>query len=122
MNEQGVGRVFVVRCPGSLDGNGLTPEEVVQGVVKSGAKFLILDATSAAFVDTPGVRWLIRLRSLLESMGKGFRIAARTKGGIPRNLEILKVNIDCYDTVATAWRTPWKSFNTTPPAKRKRAA
>jgi len=122
MNEQGVGRVFLLKCPGSLDGNGLTPEEVVQRSIKAGAKYIIVDATSATFVDTPGVRWLLRLRNLLESMGKGLRVAAGSKGSVSRNLKILDVGIDCYDTVATAWRTPWRSFNTTQTVKHKRAA
>ncbi len=122
MNEQGVGRVFLLKCPGSLDGNGITPEEVVQRTVKAGAKFIIVDATEASFVDTPGVRWLLRLRTLLEGMGKGLRIAARSKGSVSRNLQILEVNIDCYDSVAMAWRTPWRSLNRQTKTARKKAA
>jgi len=107
MTESGAGRVFVCKCQGCLDGNGATPEEVIQHAARAGAKFLIVDATEAAYVDSPGVRWLLHLRSLVEAMGKGLRIVTGSKSPVSRNLHILQVDIECFDTLATAWRTPW---------------
>ena len=107
MTESGAGRIFLCRCQGCLDGNGTTPEEIIQHASKAGAKFLIVDATEAAYVDSPGVRWLLKLRSLLESMGKDMRIVARSKSAVSRNLKILQVDIDQFDSLATAWRTLW---------------
>lgn len=107
MTESGVGRVFLCKCQGGLDGNGATPEEVIQHASRSGAKFLIVDATEAVYVDSPGVRWLLKLRTLVEGMGKGLRIVARSKSPVSRNLQILQVDIDRFDSLATAWRTPW---------------
>jgi anti-anti-sigma regulatory factor len=120
MNELNAGRVFLIRSGGSLDGVGSTPEEVATHASNSGARYLIIDATDAAYVDTPGIRWLISFRSILESMGKKLRIVTPPKSRVTRNLELLDVKIDRYENLATAWKTPWseKSQET----KRKRAA
>jgi len=109
MNELKAGRVFLIRSGSSLDGAGSTPEEIASHASKSGAKFLIIDASNAAWVDTPGIRWLLQLRSNLEAMGKKLRIVSRSQSRVSRNLELLNVQIDRFDTVAGAWKTPWNS-------------
>jgi len=122
MKEVGVGRVFLLSCPGSLDGNGITPEEVVKHALKSGAKFLILDATQTSYVNTPGVRWLIQLRNLLDAVGKRLRIVSKAPSRVSRSLEMLHVDIDRYDNMAGAWKTPWMAEYAPRKRSRKRAA
>ncbi|MDR3709854.1 MAG: hypothetical protein P4L33_16280 [Capsulimonadaceae bacterium] len=88
---------------------------------KQGARFFIIDATDAAYVDTPGVRWLLRLRALIENMGKGLRIVTHSKSPVTRNLQMLQVDIDRYETLATAWRTPWTTASNDRSLRRRAA-
>ena len=120
MYEHNAGRVFIIRSGESIDGGGSSPEEVATHASSSGAKYLIIDASDAAFVDTPGMRWLIKLCGLLDSAGKKLRIVSRSKSRVTRNIELLNVQIDRFDTVAGAWKTPWNPADEK--RHRKRAA
>ena len=109
MTENAAGRVFVFRCDGCLDGNGASPEEIVEHGMRQGARYFIIDATNAAYLDSPGIRWLLRLKTLIKNLGRDLRIVARSKGPVERNLLMLQVDIPRFETLAAAWRAPWEA-------------
>lgn len=109
IKQHALGRVLLLRCEGELDGTGPTPEQVVTAARQRQARFLLLDTTQAAYADTNGLRWLIRLRALLEAAGQSLRIAAPPKGKVCRSLTLLQLEMDVYETCGRAWRTPWRT-------------
>lgn len=105
--EHAFGRVMLLSWQGALDGSGPTPEQVVSDANRRRARFLLLDTTHADYADSNGLRWLIRLRALLEAAGRTLRIVVKPQGKIWRNLSLLQLRLDMYDSVRGAWRTPW---------------
>lgn len=107
IKQHSLGRVLVLRCDGELDGTGPTPEQVLETARQRKARFLLLDTTRADYADTNGLRWLIRLRALLEAEGLAVRVAALPRGKVRRILSLLQLGLDVHDTCGHAWKTPW---------------
>ncbi|MDQ2686908.1 MAG: STAS domain-containing protein [Armatimonadota bacterium] len=108
IKQYNLGRVLVLRCEGELDGTGPTPEQVLATAQQRKARFLLLDTTRAAYADTNGLRWLMRLRTLLEAAGLGVRVAALPRGKVRRILSLLQLGLDVHDSCGHAWKTPWR--------------
>ncbi len=110
IKENKIGRVLLLRWEEQLDGSGPTPEQVAATAYCSGARYALLDLTHAAYADSEGLRWLLLLRNALDGHDIGLRIAARAGGKVWRNLKILEANLDLYETVALAWKSPCSDF------------
>lgn len=108
IRKQLSGRVLLLRCDGPLNGQALTPEQVVSTVKARGVRLLVLDTTQASFIDTDGLRWLQRLREKLAETGSSLRIAARPKGKVWRTLRLFNYDKDMYDSPARAWKSEWR--------------
>lgn len=107
MKEHALGRVLLVRWEGALDGSGPAPSRVAADARHCGARFLLLDTTRASYANSDGLRWLITLRSELEKAGRRLRLAAKPQGKVWRNLTLLQLKLDVYESVGRAWKTPW---------------
>lgn len=108
IKQHALGRVLVLRCEGELDGSGPTPEQIAATARERKTRFLLLDTTRAAYADTNGLRWLIRLRTLLESAGVAVRVAALPRGKVWRILALLQLGLDVHESCGRAWKTPWR--------------
>ena len=108
IKQHALGRVLILRCEGELDGTGPTPEQVVTAARQRHARFLLVDTTRAAYADTNGLRWLMRLRTLLEAAGQSLRVAAAPQGKVWRSLSLLHLGLDVYESCGRAWKTPWR--------------
>lgn len=105
---QGCGRWLLLRCwDNPLDGRGPTPAQVAAQAYACAAHFVLLDVTDAPYADSDGLRWLLRLRDTLEAEGKCLRIAARRGGKIWRNLDLLGADFEVFESVRTAWKSPF---------------
>lgn len=107
IKQHALGRVLLLRCEGELDGTGPTPEQVVTTARQRKTRFLLIDTTRAAYADSNGLRWLIRLRTLLEAAGQPLRIAAPPQGKVWRTLLLLHLGLDVQESCVRAWKTPW---------------
>jgi len=104
---QMLGRVLVLRVSGPFDGNGAAPpERVATRAKREGARFLLVDATGAPYIDSGGLRWLLALRQAAQAGGQRLRIAARRAGPIWRNLMLLGIPLELYGSPRRAWRAP----------------
>ena len=101
---QVLGRVFVIRCDGPLDGRAAAPERIAQQA--RGARVLLVDATAAPYADSEGLRWLLRLRQLAGEAGQCLRIAARRGGRVWRNLMLLHYDFEIFASARSAWESP----------------
>lgn len=107
MDKHGVGRVLLLRVGGALDGSLPAPDQVAASARAAGARFVLLDATGASYADSDGLRWLLRVREMLEGSGKRLRIAARRGGKVWRNLALLDARLEMYGSVGGAWKEAW---------------
>ena len=101
-----LGRVFLLRWDGPLDGSGPAPAQVAAGAVCADARFLLLDLSHVPFADSGGLRWLLALTGETAAAGLGLRVAARPGGKVRRNLALLQAGLELYDSVARAWKAP----------------
>lgn len=108
VKEQVSGRVLVLRWEGVLDGSGPTPEQVFASAQRRHARFLLLDTTDVPYADSDGLRWLRRLRDVMEERGHSLRIAARPQGRVWRSLSLVQIDLDVYASARQAWKTPWR--------------
>ena len=101
---QSLGRVFVIRCEGPLDGDAVEPEVIAQRA--RGARVVLVDATASPYADSEGLRWLLRLREETIAAGQCLRIAARRGGRIWRNLTLLRSDFNIFASARSAWESP----------------
>ncbi|MCW3062758.1 MAG: hypothetical protein JWQ02_4579 [Capsulimonas sp.] len=97
------GRVLVIRSSCAIDGSAPSPEHITHYAAAEHARYVLLDATSAPYTDTDGLRWLLRLRDQPTPV----RIAARKGGRIWRALQMMELEFSVFDSVQHAWKTPW---------------
>lgn len=101
-----LGRVLLLRCDGPLDGVGLSTQEVMDRVRASGARVVLVDVTQAPYVDSNGIRWLLKLQSFLEDLGRHLRIAARRGAGVWRILTMMGPvtrHLEVFEGLSGAW-------------------
>ena len=112
IKENKIGRVLLLRWENELEGPGPTPQQIAATACCSGARFVLLDLTHAAYADSDGLRWLLLLRNELDAHAMGMRIASRPGGKVWRNLKLLEAELDVYETVALAWKAPYRNSET----------
>ena len=106
MTTKHLGRVFLLRWDGPLDGSGPAPAQVAASAVCADARFILLDLLRVPFADSDGLRWLLALTSEAAASGVGLRIAVRPGGKVRRNLALLQVGLELHESVALAWKAP----------------
>ncbi|MEO7717440.1 MAG: STAS domain-containing protein [Capsulimonas sp.] len=102
-----LGRVLLLRCDGPLDGMGLSAQEVLDRVRVSGARVVLVDVTQAPYVDSNGIRWLLKLQSFLEETGRHLRIAAKRGAGVWRILTMMGPvtrRLEIFEGISGAWK------------------
>src|SRR3712207_6745136 len=104
MNGSAVGRVLLLRWEAPLDGMGEPPQQVAARAAQNASRTVLLDITGVPYVDSDGLRWLLRLQNELEATGRTLRIAARRGGKVWRNLALLDAGLDLHESVASAWK------------------
>ncbi|BDI31752.1 hypothetical protein CCAX7_38030 [Capsulimonas corticalis] len=100
---QPAGRVLVIRSSCAIDGSAPSPEHITHYAAAEQARFVLLDATSAPYTDTAGLRWLLRMRD----QPAPIRIVARKGGRIWRALKLMQLEFPLFDSVQQAWNAPW---------------
>ena len=105
---QTLGRVLVLRVAGPFDGSGAAPpERVAERGRRAGARLVLVDATSAPYIDSGGLRWLLGLHRAVREGGQRLRVAARRNGRVWRNLALLGLDdLDLFGSPRRAWRAP----------------
>ncbi|BDI28683.1 hypothetical protein CCAX7_007340 [Capsulimonas corticalis] len=102
-----LGRVLLLRCDGPLDGAGLSPQDVLDRVRASGARVVVVDVTQSPYVDSNGIRWLLKLQGFLEDLGRQLRIAARRGAGVWRILTMMGPvtrRLQIFEGISGAWK------------------
>ena len=99
------GRVFLL-CPrGPLGLPDTPPERIVERARSEGAQAILLDMTRIPYIDSEGLRWLLRLKRAADETSP-LRIAARRNGKVWRNLKLLDTGIALFASLRDAWRAP----------------
>ena len=117
------GRVFLL-CPrGPLGLPDDSPERLVERARSRGSRAILLDMTHTPYIDSDGLRWLIRLRRAAaadESSPQLLRIVARRDGSVWRNLKLLDTGITLFASLRDAWRAPlgWPARRDAPPVNK----
>lgn len=98
---------MLLRCDGPLDGMGLSPQDVLERVRASGARVVLVDVTQSPYVDSNGIRWLLKLQGFMEEWGAHLRIAARRGAGVWRILAMMgpvTKRLQVFEGLTGAWR------------------
>jgi anti-anti-sigma factor len=102
------GRKTLARLTGPLDlVYGPTLTERLDGIAARACR-LVLDLRRSEYVDSDGVRALLRLHAALDASGGQLRLVVLPGGRVERNLCLLRLqhHLRLYSTVHEAWGEP----------------
>lgn len=105
VQSRNAGRVFLLRPRGPLGQPDDSPERLVEQARSEGAQTILLDMTRTPYIDSDGLRWLMRLKRAAED-GSSLRVAAPQDGRVWRNLKLLDTGIAVFASLRDAWRAP----------------
>ena len=114
---QALGRIFVIRCEGPLDGVAAEPDVIVGRA--RGARIVLVDTTAAPYADSEGLRWLLRLREATGAAGQCLRIVAQRGGRVWRNLMLLHSDFEVFTSARSAWESPCAASDGTSAEQKK---
>lgn len=101
------GRTWLLRLQGALDAEA---ERALQclaiGDLPAECRRLIVDCRQVEYIDTQGVRWLLRLRDALAAQCVDLRLVIREGSRVERNLRLLALAnlFPIFYSPLEAWR------------------
>lgn len=76
---------------GPLDGHGAGPVLAQASIVSRTCRCVVVDLRDAEFIDSDGVRALLRLADDLEAEDKELRVVTRPESSVQRTLDLLQL-------------------------------